>query len=90
MSIHKDHRQRLKERYLQQGLDGFTEVQILELLLFYAIPRVDTNETAHRLRNRFGSLAKVLDAPMNALLEVEGIGPAAAAYLRLVRDVGRA
>ena len=90
MSIHKDHRQRLKQRYLDQGLDGFNEIQILELLLFYAIPRVDTNPIAHGLIDRFGSLAKVLDAPMNKLLEVEGVGPGAAAFLKLVKDVGRA
>jgi len=90
MSIHKDHRQRLKKRYLDQGLDGFNEIQILELLLFYAIPRIDTNPIAHELINRFGSLAKVLDAPMNRLQEVEGVGPAAAGFLRLVWDINRA
>ena len=90
MSIHDEHRRRLKDRYLSQGLDGFTEVQILELLLFYAIPRRDTNPMAHRLINRFGSLSRVLEAPPAKLAEVEGIGPAAATFLKLVKDVGRA
>ena len=55
MSIHQGHRQRLRNRFLEQGLDQFTEVQVLELLLFYCIPRQDTNELAHRLLRYFGS-----------------------------------
>ena len=90
MSIHDQHRQRLRERYLQQGLDGFTEFQILELLLFYVIPRRDTNPIAHGLIDRFGSLSKVLEAPASKLMEVEGVGPGAAVFLKLVKDVGRA
>ena len=90
MAIHDEHRRRLKDRYLRQGLDGFTEFQILELLLFYVIPRRDTNPIAHGLIDRFGSLAGVLEAPPAKLAEVEGVGPAAAAFLKLVQDVGRA
>ena len=67
MSIHKDHRQRVRERYLKEGLDGFSEVQVLELLLFYVIPRQDTNPIAHRLIDRFGSLHQVLEAPVEEL-----------------------
>lgn len=89
MSIHDGHRKRLKERYIRDGLDGFTEVQILELLLFYAIPYKDTNPIAHALLNRFGSLSKVLDAPMSKLMEVEGIKDHAAVFLKLLRDVER-
>lgn len=89
MSIHSGHRQRLKERYLHQGLDGFTEVQILELLLYYAIPRQDTNPIAHRLIDRFGNLAKVLDASQDKLTEVEGIGDHAAMLIRLAKDMAR-
>ena len=64
MSIHDGHRQRLKARFLEQGLDGFTDVQVLELLLFYAIPRRDTNPIAHELLEKFGSLRQVLEAPV--------------------------
>ena len=60
MSVHDGHRQRLKERFCKEGLDNFDEHQVLELLLFYCIPRVDTNPIAHALLNRFGSLALVL------------------------------
>ena len=89
MSIHKDHRQRVRERYLKEGLDGFSEVQVLELLLFYVIPRQDTNPIAHRLLKRFGSLYQVLEAPVEELEKVEGIGPNAALLLSLITAVAR-
>ena len=89
LSVHEGHRQRLKDRFLLEGLDGFTEFQILELLLFYVIPQKDTNPIAHALLERFGSLAKVLDAPMAKLMEVEGIKKNAATYLRLMSAVSR-
>lgn len=89
MSVHEGHRQRLKDRYLRFGLDGFTEVQVLELLLFYAIPRMDTNPIAHKLIDRFGSLAKVLDAPVDKLMEVEGVRQHAATLIHLAKDIAR-
>ena len=89
MALHEGHRQRLKDRFLKEGLDNFTEVQVLELLLFYAIPRIDTNPLAHRLLDRFGSLSKVLDASMEELLKVEGMGRNSATLLHLATDLGR-
>ncbi len=89
MSIHDGHRQRLKERFLTEGLDSFTDVQVLELLLFYAVPRQDTNPIAHALLGRFGSLSQVLDAQVPELEKVPGIGHNAATLLRLVTEVGR-
>lgn len=74
MSVHDGHRQRLKERFCKEGLDNFDEHQVLELLLFYCIPRMDTNPIAHALLNRFGSLAQVLEAPVEELEKVPGIG----------------
>ena len=62
MSIHDGHRQRMKDRFIQEGLDHFSEFEALEILLYYAIPRKDTNPIAHGLISRFGSLAQVLDA----------------------------
>jgi len=88
-SIHKGHRERLKKRFLEEGLDGFTDIQVLELLLFYVIPRRDTNPVAHNLLNRFGSLTQVLEAPVEELKKVEGIGQEAAAFLNLIPAVGR-
>lgn len=87
--IHKEHRKRLKEQFRKTGLDGLTDVQVLELLLFYCIPRVDTNPTAHELLNRFGTLTGVLDAPTQELELVNGVGPAAADYLKLIRELDR-
>lgn len=86
-SIHAGHRKRMRERFLQTGLDGFQEHEILELLLFYAIPRVDVNPLAHRLLQRFGSLHDVLAAPVRTLTEVEGMTQNAAVYLHLLASV---
>ena len=87
--MHEGHRQRLTQRYVSGGLEGFEEHEILELLLFYAVPRVDTNPIAHRLIERFGSLAGVLEAVPKDLEEVEGIGPRAAAFLTMMPDLLR-
>lgn len=89
MAMHDGHRQRLKDRFRQEGLDHFSDVQVLELLLFYCIPRIDTNPLAHRLLERFGSLAQVLEAPAADLEKVEGMGANAATFLSLITSVGR-
>ena len=89
MDLHGGHRQRLRQRFVQEGLDNFTEVQLLELLLFYSIPRIDTNEIAHRLLTRFGSLSQVLEAPVEELQKVEGIGENSAVLLHLIPEVTR-
>ena len=89
MSIHDGHRKRLKERFSKEGLDGFTEIQALELLLFYAIPRQDTNEIAHRLLDAFNTFAGVLDAPVERLMEVEGIGENAAVLIKFLQAMSR-
>jgi len=88
--MHEGHRQRLLQRYLDSGLEGFAEHEVLELLLFYALPRVDTNPAAHRLIERFGSLAGVLEADPQELMQVEGIGERAAAFLTMFPDLLRA
>lgn len=87
--VHEGHRERLKRQFLEQGLDGFTDIQALELALFYCIPRRDTNPIAHALLDRFGSLPKVLEAPIEELMKVPGVGEHAAAFLRLITDLGR-
>ena len=88
-SLHKNHRKRLKERFRKDGLDSFTEFQVLELLLFYVIPRRDTNEIAHYLIERFGCLSMVLEAPVEELMKVEGVGPEAAQFLHMLPAVSR-
>lgn len=82
-SIHDGHRERLRQRYQDHGADSFTDHELLELLLTYAIPRRDTNETAHLLLERFGSLSGVVTASPEQLQTVSGIGRAAAQYLHL-------
>ena len=89
MSIHDGHRQRLKQRFLEEGLDNFTDIQVLELLLFYCIPRQDTNPIAHRLLDHFGGLSQVLEASPEQLQKVPGIGESAATFLSLITEVGR-
>ena len=89
MSIHDGHRQRLRERFLREGLDNFDELQVLELLLFYCVPRQDTNPMAHALLERFGSLAQVLEADPAELRKVPGIGDNAATFLALVMSASR-
>ncbi|MDO5401734.1 MAG: DNA repair protein RadC [Eubacteriales bacterium] len=88
-SIHTGHRQRLKQRFLTQGLDQFTDVQALELLLFYAIPQKDTNPIAHELLNRFGSLSRVLEAGVEELKQVPGIGEHGTVLLKLITELSR-
>ena len=88
-SIHKDHRKRMKERFLQEGLDTFTDIQALEMLLFFAIPQGDTNPTAHALLNHFDSLAQVLEAPVEELMKVKGIKEHSAILLQMINQMHR-
>lgn len=89
MSIHKGHRQRLKERFCKEGLENFDDLYVLELLLYYCITRKDTNPIAHNLLDKFGSLQRVLEASKRELMCVEGVGEHAAVFLSLIREVGR-
>lgn len=73
MGIHDGHRKRVKEKFIEFGLDSFSDVEVLEFLLFFAVPRKDTNEIAHHLLNQFGSLHGVFNASYYELLEVPGI-----------------
>lgn len=84
---HSGHRRRLRARYAATGLESFAPHEILELLLTYAIPRVNVNDQAHALLDRFGTLSGVLDATPEELMEVPGIGCEAALFLNLLPDV---
>lgn len=88
-NVHAGHRQRKKEIYVRQGLDAFAPHEALELLLYYAIPRRDTNVTAHALMERFGSLDGVFKAPVSELARVSGVGENTAILLRLVPEIFR-
>lgn len=89
MGVHDGHRQRTKQRFLRYGLDSFDDVNVLELLLFYAAPRRDTNPVAHALLDRFGTLSGVLEASPAELERVAGVGEWAAALLTLIPAVSR-
>jgi DNA repair protein RadC len=89
MNIHSEHRRRVKNRFRSEGLDHFEELHALELLLFYALPRIDTNPIAHDLLNHFGNLRNVLEAPVEQLMGVNGVGEHAAILLSLVRGLSQ-
>ena len=86
---HTGHRLKLKKRFLLEGLDHFEDHNILELILFFALPRCDTNEIAHALLSRFGTLSRVFEADVKELAEVSGIGPHAAVLLKTYPAVAK-
>ncbi|MBE6921430.1 MAG: DNA repair protein RadC [Ruminococcaceae bacterium] len=88
-NLHGGHRQRLKNRFLEEGLEHFDDHQVLELLLFYCIPRQDTNPIAHALLDHFGSLSQVMEAPPSELQKIPGMGEASAAFLSLINSFTR-
>lgn len=81
--MHEGHRQRMRDKFKMQGGEGFLPHELLEMILFYAIPRCNTNEMAHMLIDRFGSFRGVLEADVSELMEVKGIGENAATLLKL-------
>lgn len=81
---HNHHRERLRLRAREEGLLRFSTHEVLELLLFYAIPRVNTNELAHRLLEEFGSLSAVLEADYDELRSIPGMGEISATFLTLL------
>ncbi|MDO4156336.1 MAG: JAB domain-containing protein [Oscillospiraceae bacterium] len=88
-NLNKGHRSRMRERYLACGFSGFQEHEILEMLLFYALPRVNTNPIAHCLLNTFHSLSGVMDADITELKKIPGIQDQAAIFLKMMPDLFR-
>ncbi len=86
-NVNKGHRERLRARFVREGLDNFQDHEVLELLLFQSIPRKDTNKIAHELLNTFGSLANVLDATEEQLTSVKGISEVTAVNLAVLKCV---
>ncbi len=82
--MHEGHRRRLRERFRLEGLESFAPHEALELLLFYARARGDVNPLAHRLLTVFGSLKGVLEAPVDQLCTVEGVGEETASLIALM------
>jgi len=88
-SIHSGHRARIRNRLRKEGLASFSEHEVLELLLTYAIPRQDVNPLAHELIARFGRLSNVLEADESELLQVKGMGESAALLLTMMPQLMR-
>ncbi len=86
--IHSGHRERLKARFAKDGLSSFEAHQVLELLLFYALPRKDTNPLAHELIRTFGSLPAVLEASPEDLCRVKGVSMHTASLISLCGQLG--
>lgn len=89
MSVHEGHRERMRRQMKTSGMDSLSDVQVLEVALYYAIARRDTNEIAHALLRRFGSLSGVLEAPRAELLKIDGVGESAADLLLLFIQMER-
>ena len=81
------HRERIREKFLKNGIDGFAEYEILELLLTYCIPRKDTKPIAKELLNKFKSLDNVFKADFDKLSAIDGLGKNSIAFLKLIGDL---
>ena len=84
MSVHNGHRDRMRQRYKEEGLDGFREHEVLEMLLYYCIAQKDTNEMAHHLINKAGSFSRVFDLPMNEIKSITGLKDNAATFIKFL------
>lgn len=89
MENYLDHRKRVKERFRKEGLENFDERYVLELMLFYCVPRKDTRELAIRLLEHFGSIIQVLDATPEELDRVEGVGEGISTFISFRRQLER-
>ena len=87
-NVHKNHRSRVRKKFLLEGLDVFETHEALEFLLFYCVPYKNTSELAHRLLDAFGSLSAVFDAPYDALLDF-GLTETQASMIKLIPDISR-
>lgn len=83
-NIHEGHRARMRKRFREIGFEGFNDHEILEMLLFYTCPRKDTNELAHILLNKFGSISAVLDADYEELVKIKNITENTAILFKMI------
>lgn len=86
---HTGHRDRVRKRFLENGFDGFEPHEALEMCLFYAIPRKDTNALAHRLLDRYLTIAGVCDAPVDELMREFSLSQSAAVFLKMLPEFAR-
>lgn len=88
-NVHKNHRQRVYDRFRADGIESFADHEIIELLLFFTVPRKDVNPIAHRLIDEYGSLSGVLDADIKSLEKINGISQRSAIILKLIPSLLR-
>lgn len=86
---HSGHRQRVRKKFIENGFDVFEPHEALEMFLFYAIPRKDTNPLAHRLLDRYLNIGGVCDAPIDELMNEFGLSESAAAYIKMLPEMSR-
>ena len=89
-NLHTDHRKRMKARFLETGLDKFNDHEKLEFLLYYALPRMDTNPLGHELLNTFGSISAVFDASVEDLCKVKGVSEHTSILIKMIPQLARA
>lgn len=82
--MHEEHRKRMREKFLSGGIDSLNPHEILEIILYYSIPRKNTNLIAHRLIGAFGSLSNVFSADIEDLKNIEGIGESSAVLIKTI------
>lgn len=83
-NLHDKHRKRLRAKFMEFGADALEDHEFVELLMFYGVPRKNTNEVAHRLINEFGKLKDILDTDPENLMQIEGVGPNTATLIKVV------
>lgn len=88
-NLHEGHRKRVKERFIIEGLDSFNDHQVLELLMFYAIPMKDTNELAHKMIKEFGSLSGLFEANPKDICNKCGVSENSAILISLIPSLAR-
>ena len=86
-NVHKEHRKRVKEKFLNHGLKTFADHEILELMLFFSLPQIDTNKIAHDLLNKFKSIKGVFEASYESLLTVKDVGPHTATLIKFLPEL---
>lgn len=88
-NLHEGHREKMKRRFIEEGLDSFEDHQVLELLLFYTIPRKDTNELAHRIIGKFGTLDCLFDASPEEIVKKGGVSINTAVFLSMIPQLSK-
>ena len=89
MGVHDGHRDRMRQRYLQEGPDGFANHELLEMILYGAIPRGDTNEIAHHLLREFGSISNLIETDPYEIAKTAGVGLKSAVFISQLHELVR-